>query len=212
MELVFQKEWLKEFIPNKHKVLEYWREHRYLDDIIDICKITKECKILDVGCGLSTVLHFVEGKKFGVDPLADEYLKLYKYPEEVKIKKGFSEYLPFPNAYFDAVFCSNALDHVTNPKKTINEISRVLKKEGNFVLTVEIFKAKTKRDPAHPHSFLLKDVLNLLRSEFKTIFEGTSDWIGIRRYVKGVRKSSRTELIIIAKKKSEGKSETGAFN
>jgi len=202
-ELTFQKEWLNEFIPNKRKVLQYWKKYRYLDNIIKICKITKDSKVLDVGCGLSSVLHFIEGKRFGVDPLADEYLKLYKYPEGVKIKKGFSEYLPFPNTYFDVVFCSNALDHVTNPKKAISEISRVLKKEGYFVLTVEIFKAKTKRDPAHPHKFLLADVFELLRSGFSIIFEGTSDWIGVRRYTKGSIESLGTELIIIAEKREE---------
>ena len=202
-ELTFQKEWLNEFIPNKYKVLEYWRKYRYLDKIVKICKITKDSKVLDVGCGLGSVLHFIEGKRFGVDPLANEYLKLYKYPEGIKIKKGFSEYLPFPNTNFDVVFCSNALDHVTNPKKAISEISRVLKKSGYFVLTVEIFNAKTKRDPAHPHNFLLADVLGLLRSDFSIIFEGTSDWIGIRRYTKGSIESLGTELIIIAEKREE---------
>jgi ubiquinone/menaquinone biosynthesis C-methylase UbiE len=208
MELAFQKEWLNEFIQNKDKVLEYWKKHRYLDDIIQICKITKDSKVLDVGCGLSSVLHFIDGKRYGVDSLADEYLKLYKYPKGIKIKKGFSECLPFPNAYFDVVFCSNVLDHVTNPKKTINEISRVLKKEGYFVLTVEIFKSKIQRDPAHPHSFLLKDVFGLLKNKFTPIFEGSSDWIGLRRYVKGVTKSVGTELIIIAKK---GRTETSVI-
>ena len=183
--------------------MEYWRKFRYFDKIIKVCKITKGSKVLDVGCGLSSVLHFIEGKRFGVDPLADEYLKLYKYPEDVKIEKGFSEYLPLPNTYFDVVFCSNALDHVTDPKKTISEISRVLKRAGYFVLTVEIFNTKTKRDPAHPQNLSLADVLGLLRSDFSIIFKGTSDWIGVRRYAKGSIERLGTELIIIAEKREE---------
>jgi ubiquinone/menaquinone biosynthesis C-methylase UbiE len=121
LELAFQKEWLEEFKQNKQKVLEYWKKHRYLDDVIKICKITKDSTVLDVGCGLGSVLHFVEGRRFGVDSLADEYLKMYEYPEGITIKKGFGEYLPFSDNYFDVVFCSNALDHVTSPKKTMNE-------------------------------------------------------------------------------------------
>ena len=205
-ELTFQKEWLNEFLSNKLKVLEYWKNYRYLDKIIDVCKITEDTKVLDVGCGLSTVLHFIEGKRFGIDPLGDEYLKLYKYPEGIKIKKAFGEYLPLPNAYFDVVFCSNALDHVTDPEKTISEISKVLKKDGYFVLTVKIFKTKVKRDPAHPRSFLLEDVLGLLDSDFSIISEGTSEWIGIRRYVKGLKESLGTELILIAKKRKKNQS------
>ena len=204
VELAFQKEWVDEFKQNKHKVLEYWRKHRYLDDVNKICKITKDSTVLDVGCGLSSVLHFVEGKRFGIDSLADEYLKMYKYPEGITIKKGFGEYLPFPNNYFDVVFCSNALDHVSNPKKTVKEILRVLKKDGHFVLTVEVFKDKRKRDPSHPHSFLLKDVFGLLGSGFNLRFIGTSDWIGIRRYVKGLKNCKQTELIVIAEKRTAG--------
>jgi ubiquinone/menaquinone biosynthesis C-methylase UbiE len=200
-ELAFQKEWLREFIANKHKVLQYWEKHRFLDNIVKICKISKKSKVLDVGCGLSTILHFVEGEKYGIDPLADEYSKLYKYPEGVRIKKGFSEYLPFPNAYFDVVFCSNALDHVSTPKKAICEISRVLKEKGKFVLTVEIFEDRTGRGPSHPHSFLMDDVFELLRSRFSIIFEGSSDWIGVKRYAKGLMERLGTELILIAEKR-----------
>lgn len=201
MELGFQKKWYYEFIQNKDKVLEYWKKHRFLDDIVKICDITRDSKVLDVGCGISSVLHFVEGIRFGVDPLANDYLRIYNYPEGIKIKKGFSEHLPFPDTYFDVVFCSNALDHVTNPERTISEISRVLKKEGYFVLTVEIFKSKIKRDPAHSHCFLSSDVFGLLESKFTTIFHGSSDWIGLRRYVNGITESIGTELIIISKKR-----------
>jgi SAM-dependent methyltransferase len=201
LELAFQKEWAEEFKQNKDKVLEYWKNYRYLDDVNKICKITKDSTVLDVGCGVSSVLHFVEGKRFGVDSLADEYSEIYDYPEGITLKKGFGEYLPFPNNYFDVVFCSNAIDHVTHPKKTINEISRVLKNDGHLVLTVEIFKDKKKRDPSHPHSFLLKDVFGLLQNGFNLRFIGTSDWIGIRRYVKGLTETSQTELILIGEKR-----------
>jgi len=86
----------------------------------------------------------------------------------------------------------------------VKEILRVLKDNGHFVLTVEVFKDKTKRDPSHPHSFLLKDVFGLLRSGFNLRFIGTSDWIGIRRYVKGLKECSQTELIVIAEKRVKG--------
>lgn len=60
------------------------------------------------------------------------------------ILRGVGENIPFPDEFFDAVFCSNALDHVEDPKKTVEEIHRVLKKGGYFILTVEIFKRREK--------------------------------------------------------------------
>lgn len=199
-ELAFQIEWIKKFKNNKSKVLEYWKEYRYLDKINTICKIENITKVLDVGCGINTVLHFIDGEKYGIDPLADEYKKLYDYPEEINIQKGLAENIHFPNEYFDVVFCSNVLDHVTNPQKTIDEVCRVLKKTKYFVLTLEIFKEKIKRDFAHPQCFIKKDVYQLLGSKFKTIFEKESPWIGIKNYVDGLRESYNKELIMILEK------------
>lgn len=197
VELSFQVGWAKEFKQSKFKVLEYWKKYRYLDEINTICKITEDSKVLDVGCGISTVLHYVKGKKFGIDPLADEYLRLYKYPEGINIKKGFGEHIPFRDEYFDVVFCSNVLDHVTDQKKTVDEIHRILKESGYFVLTVELFREKTKRNHAHTSSLTKRNVYSFLGDRFNTIFEKESPWIGIRNYVNGSRESHNEELIMI---------------
>ncbi len=199
-ELAFQMEWAREFKDNRSKVLEYWKKYRYLDDMDTICKITEDTRVLDVGCGISTVLHYIKGKRFGIDPLADEYLKLYEYPKEINIKKAFGEDIPFSDKYFDVIFCSNVLDHVTNPQKIIDEIHRVLKPSGHFLLTVEIFEEKTMRDPAHPHSLTKEMVYLLLEGRFKRIFERESPWMGLRAYVNGSRESRNKELITILKK------------
>jgi SAM-dependent methyltransferase len=199
-ELLSQREWAKEFKENRSKVLKYWKKYRYLDDINAICHVTEDTKVLDVGCGISTVLHYMKGKRFGIDPLADEYFELYKYPEGMNIKRGFGEDIPFSGEYFDVVFCSNVLDHVTNPKKTVDEIYRVLKASGYFVLTVETFREKTTRGLKHPHSFTKRDVYLLLGGGFKTIFEKETPRIGLRAYVSGSRRSHDKGLIMILQK------------
>jgi SAM-dependent methyltransferase len=199
-ELLSQREWARQFKENKSKVLEYWKKHRYLDDINMICKIAEDTRILDVGCGISTVLHFIKGKRFGIDPLADEYLKMYEYPEGVDIKKGFGEDIPFPNEHFDVVFCTNVLDHVTDPSKTVDEIYRVLKASGHFALTVGIFRGKRKRGPKHPHSFTKRDVYSLLEDRYKIIFEKETLRIGLRAYLNDSRRSHNKGLIAILEK------------
>ena len=47
-ELAFQIGWAREFKSNNDKVLVYWKKHRYLDEIIRICKIKNDTKILDM--------------------------------------------------------------------------------------------------------------------------------------------------------------------
>ncbi len=201
-ELLFQQQWVKEFKENQEAVLQYWKKYRYLDEINKVCRFTHDTTVLDVGCGISTVLHYVTGIRLGIDPLADEYLKLYKYPDGIQAMKGFGEDIPFVDEYFDVVFCSNALDHTTDPGKVVEEIFRALKNGGYFILTVEIFDftSKKERNLAHPHSLEKEDVYSLIKSKFKIMFENESPWIGLRAYVKGSREASSKELIMILKK------------
>ena len=203
-ELAFQIEWERLFKDNKSKVLEYWRNYRYLDYINKICEIRDDSRILDVGCGISTVLHFVNGVRYGIDPLADEYKLIYPYPEGINIQKGFAEKIPFSDGYFDVVFSSNVLDHVTDPRKACDEIHRVLKLGCFFVLTVEIFEEKIDRDPSHPHCLTKNDVHLLLDGKYSIIFEKESPWIGTTSYVLGSKKYymkyHNKELILISKK------------
>jgi SAM-dependent methyltransferase len=199
-ELLFQREWAEEFKQNSTKVLEYWKEYRDLDRIIGHCQLTASSRVLDVGCGISTVLHFVPGERFGIDPLAGEYLKLYGYPKELTIQRGSGEEIAFRDEDFDVVFCSNVLDHVTDPERTLAEIQRVLKAEAYFVLTVEIFPDSTARDPAHPHSMTHARVEALLHGKFKIDFEREAPWIGLRNYVNGWRTAQNQELIVVSHK------------
>ncbi len=108
--------------------------------------------------------------------------------------------MPFPDLSFDIVFCSNALDHTEDPNKTVTEIHRVLKPQGYFVLTIEIFQEQKTRDPAHPHSFRKRDVYSILDGKFTTMFEKESPWIGVKTYFNGSRKSRNKELIMVLQK------------
>jgi ubiquinone/menaquinone biosynthesis C-methylase UbiE len=203
-ELAFQRDWAVEFKQNRGAVLEYWKRYRDLDRLVTVCQIEPRSRVLDVGCGISTVLHFVPGKRFGIDPLADEYRKLYDYPAELSIRKGSGEVIPFPDNDFDTVFCCNVLDHVTDPLGTLAEIHRVLKGRGHLVLIVEIFPEAKLRDPAHPHSLTRASVQTLLQERFEIVYECTAPWVGLRAYVHGARSGNNEELIVIARKLSGG--------
>ena len=207
-ELEFQYRWSKLFAKSKLKVLEYWKRFRFLDkiyDFIDLSKLNGHKIILDIGGGISTVLHYLEAlHKINIDPLIDRYKRMYRYPQDVELIKGFGELLPFRNSVFDLCFCSNVLDHTLIPSMVLREIRRVLRSQGVLYLTVEIISEKEKsrnikRDPAHPHTFSLKDVINKLEEHgFSLLFARVSPFIGLYDYVLGKNYSSKRELIIIA--------------
>jgi ubiquinone/menaquinone biosynthesis C-methylase UbiE len=74
-------------------------------------------KILNVGCGSETYgTHFID---------------LYPSRKEVIKCDVDKEKIPFPNSYFDEVYCKNIFEHLRNPGHLIEEAHRVLKKGGN---------------------------------------------------------------------------------
>ncbi len=55
--------------------------------------------------------------------------------------------LPFPNEHFDCCLCSEVLEHVSDDRKAIQELSRVLTPGGYLLLSTPTPPAPT--DPAH---------------------------------------------------------------
>lgn len=199
-ELAFQSAWAGEFEGHQPSVFEYWRTYRFLDALQELAP-TEGRRVLDVGCGISTVLHFIMGARYGVDPLAHEYRKLYAYPAGICLISGSGEQLPFRDEQFDVVFCTNALDHMTAPPESLREIRRVLKPEGYAIVSVEVFDEPIVRDRGHPHAFRREDVRRLIGQHFQIRFERESPWIGLRNFVMdhSARPGAR-ELILAVQK------------
>lgn len=187
----------------RSKALEYYQKYRYLEEIKKMVNFGSAAKILDIGCGIKTVLHFLPGEKYGLDPLAKEYRKIYDYPSDIRIIKGGGESIPFSENIFDVVFCTNALDHAENPARVVQEIYRVIKPDGFFILIVELIERVRRSSEGrvgHPHDLTAIDVEKLLDDKFQVIFKKTSPFIGIREYYLGRKKEQyNDELIIVAK-------------
>lgn len=91
-------------------------------------------RLLDVGCGESPYrsLFGRDVTYQGVDvELAKEFG--YRNPE-VETFNGTQ--LPFPDAHFDAVLCTEVLEHSPQYQELVNEIYRVLKPDGSAFVTV----------------------------------------------------------------------------
>jgi ubiquinone/menaquinone biosynthesis C-methylase UbiE len=106
-------------------------------------------RILDIGCGPRGSLEWADMAKerIGLDPLANEYLKLGAKQHQMQYVASGSEDIPFESAYFDVVSSFNSLDHVENVEKTIAEIARVLKSGGLFLLLTDVGHKPTITEP-----------------------------------------------------------------
>ncbi len=122
----------------------YYTEHFGLTD-----DFYKGKNVLDIGCGPRGSLEWADmaADRVGLDPLADEYLKLGADRHKMRYVKGGSEEMPFEDGFFDVVCSFNSLDHVGNLNSTIKEITRILKPGGLFLLLTEIHAEPTVREP-----------------------------------------------------------------
>lgn len=174
-----QRPFANALAKNLDRLERFWMEYRHLDKL----RLLNPKRTLDVGCGLATGLHLLKGELHGIDPLMDHYQTVYQYPEELILTNTFAETIPYPDAHFDLVLCTNVLDHVSDPKKVVSEIHRVLAPSGTFFLLIEYYDVDIRRDEAHPFSFRQKDIKALLR-DFWPIYWEARSWVpGIMEYV-----------------------------
>lgn len=113
--------------------------------VIESTQVKENDQILDVGCGTGTLA--IEMKKkyphthiIGIDPdkkaLSIARNKIRRKNLDITCLEGFSQEIPFPSSSFDLVICTLIFHHLTTDIKikSLKEIYRVLKKNGQFVL------------------------------------------------------------------------------
>jgi ubiquinone/menaquinone biosynthesis C-methylase UbiE len=119
-----------------------------LDAVADRRPFLPGERVLDVGCGLETLVDLIDGAKaYTLDSLMAKLVPLGLVPG-ARHSAGLLERVPFRDASFDRVFLLNVLDHVLAPEAGLRELARVLRPGGQLVLTVDTYHGRryaTKR-------------------------------------------------------------------
>ncbi len=91
---------------------------------------------LDIGAGHGALARLVR-REFTVTARACDYTKELMRTRHVPVDivDLNSETLPYPDAAFDLVTCTEVIEHIEHYRQTIREIFRILKPDGVFVLT-----------------------------------------------------------------------------
>ena len=101
----------------------------------------KHTNKLNVGCGKNIKKGFINIdiiKLHGVDKVVD----LNEFP------------YPFKSESFDTILCSHVLEHLKDLSKVMNELHRILKKNGRLIIKVPHFThSGSFADPTHIHFF-----------------------------------------------------------
>lgn len=110
----------------------------YMGKRLEFEKAKKFCPllngdILDIGCGNKPYKKFLNKncRYFGME--YQEYA--YKPPDVF----GEALKLPFKDMVFDAVLFNEVIEHIPDPNKGLEEIYRVLKKDGKLFITAPMY-------------------------------------------------------------------------
>lgn len=186
----------------------------------------KHGNILDVGniggfngdgSGRSSYLQFVaehgkEDRIYGFDLYAPSNQKLYQLQKQGNIEDG----LPYENGFFDTVYMGELLEHVVDLKTVFDEVRRVLKDDGCFILDtpnpyyiLRIIKYLFRReenlgDPTHLIFFSPASLQSLLRKFGFLIEEMAVDFsVKFRFLPMYLMKGLGSHFLIVAKKAND---------
>ena len=115
-----------------------WMTLSYLIDKYLLSK-TLDPKLIDVGSGDGTTLQLVL-KNFGIIGDGIEFASI---PTNIAIAKGFTIYqfsleenFFLKENYYDAVICSEVIEHLRYPQKALENIKNLLKPDGMVFFSV----------------------------------------------------------------------------
>lgn len=113
---------------------------------ISLCDLKEDTKALDIGCGMGATVDFLRNElgmdAFGIDP-SKKLIGLGKDKYGISLTQGRGESLPYNDNFFDLVLTECTLSLMDDYEKTINEIYRVLKTGGYFIVS-DVFAKRTE--------------------------------------------------------------------
>lgn len=117
-----------------------WHTKKLQAVLLEIDK--KPSTVLDVGCASGWFLSeiakkFRKAECFGVDIYDNAIAYGKKMYPKMYFKKADAHKLPFKKESFDLIICTEVLEHMGNPETALQEIKRVLKKDGRAIIELD---------------------------------------------------------------------------
>ncbi len=162
-------DWIKKLKQQAEDSKEY---RQALYEKVDL-KNKKE--ILDVGCGTGAVTldiaHSTNGSVVGIDIDSEkmkEAARVLSNISNIRLMEADVMNLPFKDKTFDLVVFNIVLIYVKEQQKALNEMTRVTKKEGYVMATLEPDYASYISYPEDPITQLVKKNLEDLGADITT--------------------------------------------
>lgn len=128
---------LDKFYNHPNRLFRYIENTR-IKRLIEAASINETSKVLEIGCGAGHILDRInKGILTGIDISAVQIQRAEKrLGNKAQLIKAPAEHLPFEDESFDRVICTEVFEHVLEPEIVLNEMNRVLKKDGIISLSI----------------------------------------------------------------------------
>jgi len=174
---MLSKAWIVENILPSSSLEHIYRKMNDFSAVIvkDFWKSFEGCKnVLELGCGNGAFLFLApEGVNAQGIEIIDQEVKNCREKGLNVIKADAEKKLPFKDDSFDGVYMCHVIEHFEKPHLVIEEIRRILKKDGKLVILTPNFATTYKKfynDYTHKKPFTKRGLFKLLSDlEFKNI-------------------------------------------
>lgn len=147
---------------------------KYTNNSIEMATKYASGTLLDIGCGRmpykNKFLPFIK-KYIGLDH--PEVAKLYKGKEKPDILADTTK-VPLPNGSCDTITCFQVLEHLPDPSKGLEEMNRILQKNGRIIIsTIQFYPLHD--EPHDYYRFTKYGLSHLLKQSGFVVLKHKSD-------------------------------------
>jgi len=176
----FNHEW-DTFENGNNAAFDYdwrWDSLRFNTIAIDIP--FKGGKLLEIGCGLGHFLRYLKARNINIDATGLDFSKAgLKHAKALSERTGIkmdlvhgdAQQLPFEDNSFDYVVSQETVEHLSDPKKHIQEMRRVVRPGGSVYISTPWRGLINKTDPVmskeHVQEWTPEEFIKFVEPEFK---------------------------------------------
>jgi arsenite methyltransferase len=121
-------------------IVRHYGGMRATRELADLCHVTKDSSVLNVGCGMGITARFLAKqygcKVIGIDPLARMIDRCQELAKEEGVnactvfRVADGRTLPFPDEQFDVVLCESVNEFIEEKQQAMREYVRVTRPGG----------------------------------------------------------------------------------
>jgi SAM-dependent methyltransferase len=157
-------------VPTRHNAILTAR-YRVLLDAMD----RHVRRVLDIGCGDGTLTFQLAQRSDRVWGVDDSLLPLQLARGQFEqrrrrrmplVTNADARHLPFPDETFDCVVLADVIEHIDAPDAVMNEAHRVLRRDGQILLTTPRRQGSIPVHEYHCHEYTGAELRDLMRRRF----------------------------------------------